>query len=74
MIASRRYHLVGNLHMVQTFTIFVDDLTTTKNKTMKVVIAQLVPPYEELFVKMRTGKISSGAFGCIFMKVCTNEN
>ena len=35
-------------YMVQTFAVFADDLTTAKKKTLKVLIAQLVPHYAGL--------------------------
>ena len=42
------YHIEGNFHMVQTFTVFADDPTTVKIKTANVLTAQLVLPYSSL--------------------------
>ena len=61
--------------MVQTFAVFVDNPTTAKIKN---VISFNSPSWyrtmQGFVAKIRTAKISSGAYGGIFAKVCTRRN
>ena len=63
------YRIEGNFYMVQTFA---DNLTTAKIKTVKSFNS--TSTMLGFVANIRTVKVSSGASGGIFAKVCTCRN
>ena len=64
--------------MVQTFAVFADGPTTAKIRTAKVLMLVRAPPLYEAprwaRAKVKTVKVSSGALGGVFAKICTRES
>ena len=72
------YHIAGNFHMVQTFVVFADGPAIAKIRTTKVLmLVHVLPLYgapRRACAKVKNVKVSSGALGGDFAKVCTRES